>query len=261
MKVILSIMAEYQHENFALERWRSKFATEMLNVDNCLDVIVFLDDCHRNVGFVQDLKKLGSFYLIQHWPLVQQTRRWAGIRSEPNSLLKIFRELRNNLDCLVTATSGRGNNFELVFIVDKYNSIDSANILSQAQASLLRAFFELDLMVLHNFWIKFGLDFRSAVIWSSQDQPPSLMHLTGSPVTKPTPKTHCCQSSCFHNHSFNPIYLLLSLFIVLVTFCFVAEVLINFPDKEPVRNFVPEPDRRVCGIGNKSEKLCSARYL
>ena len=64
MKVILSIMAEYQHENFALERWRSKFATEMINVDNCLDVIVFLDDCHRNVGFVQDLKKLGSFYLI-----------------------------------------------------------------------------------------------------------------------------------------------------------------------------------------------------
>ena len=261
MKVILSIMAEYRNESQSLERWRSKFATEMINADNCLDVVVFLNGCHGNIGFVKDLKKLSSFYLIQNWPTVQLTRRWAKIKSQPNSLLTIFRELRVNLNCLVAATVGRGNNFELVFIVDKYNNIDSANLISQSQARLMRSFFDLDLMVLHNFWIKFGLDFRSAVIWSSQEQPPRLYHVRGSPATGQTSKPHCCRTSCFHSHSFDPFYLLVCLFLGLVTFVVVAEVLMNLPENNVARNFDPEPDQPVCEIGNKSERFYSALYL
>ena len=91
MKVILSIMHECSKNSPAnLEIWKMKFLDEMINPENCLDVILFLNDCHRSVEFVANLKKLSSSYLIQYWSFVQNTKRWSEIRTEPSFLDQIF---------------------------------------------------------------------------------------------------------------------------------------------------------------------------
>ena len=91
MKVILSIMQECSKSTPGnLEIWKMKFSDEMINPENCLDVILFLNDCHRSAEFVASLTRLSSSYLIQYWSYIQNTKRWSEIRTQPHFLVQIF---------------------------------------------------------------------------------------------------------------------------------------------------------------------------
>jgi hypothetical protein len=73
-------MYDCRNHRDLLNKWKLLFARDMLTVDNCLDVILFLDNCYGSIHFIRSLKKISSYHLIQKWPLVRASERWKAIK-------------------------------------------------------------------------------------------------------------------------------------------------------------------------------------
>jgi hypothetical protein len=69
-----------------------------------------------------------------------------------------------NLKNLVTSTKELANNYEIVFVYEKFNNAEKLQInrlISLTRLQSINMFFDHDLMILHNFWIQARLDFRA----------------------------------------------------------------------------------------------------
>ena len=260
MKVILSHMYESRNESNALEKWKSKFASDMITTENCLDVVLFLNDCYDSIHFIPDLKKLASFYIIEYWPIVMRTRRWNKIRSEPNSLIRIFQMLRFEFESLIASGSGR-DLVEVSFFRAKYGDLDVSKIRFSSEMGLIKVFFDFDLILLHKFWTKRRLDFKTATL-----KRPRIVNLDhdGFFEVKKASSTiarNCCQQDSFDTFANERFFAAIVAFVILVVCCVIVEVWNEFSNPEP--EVVPSPllDRCVCSLKNQSERFCNKFYF
>ena len=151
-KVLLSIMHEIKSQDSILQIWIQKFCSEMINMQNCLDIIIFLGDCKKSVKFIRELKKISSQYLVQYWPQVRSSPRWADIRNKPDFLIKIYKIVRKSFKNLATLPNFKNLNFS-------FENLKHCESKTSDQMSDL--FFDKDLITLHKVWVQARFDFGS----------------------------------------------------------------------------------------------------
>ena len=72
--------------------------------------------------------------------------------------------MMENLKNLVTSTKELANNYEIVFVYEKFHNSEKLQInrlLCLTRLQSINMFFDHDLMILHNFWVQARLDFRA----------------------------------------------------------------------------------------------------
>ena len=150
-KVLLSTMHEIKSHDSILQIWIKIFCSEMINVQNCLDIILFLGDCKKSVKFIRELKKISSQYLVQYWPQVRSSPRWTDIRNKPDSLVKIYKIVRKSFKNLATLPNFKNLNFT-------FENLQHREAMTSDQ--MIDLFFDKDLIALHKFWVQARFDFR-----------------------------------------------------------------------------------------------------
>jgi len=245
IKVILSIMSECKNDSTILDLWQLKFSEEMINPENCLDVVLFLRDCHRSIQFIERLKKLGSGFVIQHWMVVRKTKRWTDLQADPVSLVRIFQSLQSLLQSLNSKEY-----YDLGFINEKYVHVKS-------EVGAVKRFFDLDLIILHDVWVQANLDFKSI--------PGRRGHWNMERILSEKRKlTVRNDKNCCPNNHFFPKKIVFTIFglfvVVLIIFwmCQVTKSKMKVSTENQKFNFVGCHGRCICTENNKMDRFCSA---
>ncbi len=174
--------------------------------------------------------------------------------------------MMENLKNLVTLTKELPNNYEVVFVYEKFNNAEKSQInrlLCLTGLQSINMFFDHDLMILHNFWVEARLDFRSEPRTFGKTS----LNLDGLESRNYRTANPCChepQPVSMFSFKAKMYFLMILIFVIFSLGEWIMMTLQNqLPESRAlgVKNKFPGPYQCVCISSNRTERYCAGFHI